>query len=57
MAYLTNEGLCEVSTDGKRYIEKTWELFLSSMNLNDTGFDELNDVFNAVEGIYQDDED
>jgi hypothetical protein len=57
LAYLTNEGLCEVSTHGESYIEKTWELFLASMNLNDTGFDELNDVFNAVEGIYKDDED
>ena len=57
LAYLTSEGLCELSTDGERYIEETWELFLASMNLNDTGFDELDDVFNAVEGIYKNDED
>jgi phosphoketolase len=57
LAYLTSEGLCELSTDGERYIEETWELFLASMNLNDTGFDELNDVFNATEGIYKNDED
>jgi hypothetical protein len=57
LAYLTSEGLCELSTDGERYIEETWELFLASMNLNDTGFDELDDVFNAVDGIYKNDED
>lgn len=57
LAYLTSEGLCELSTDGERYIEETWELFLASMSLNDTGFDELDDVFNAVEGIYKNDED
>lgn len=57
LAYLTNEGLCELSTDGERYVEETWELFLASMNLNDTGFDELDDVFNATKGIYKSDED
>ena len=57
LAYLTSEGLCQLSTDGERYIEETWELVLASMNLNDTGFDELDDVFNAVEGIYKNDED
>ena len=57
LAYLTSEGLCELSTVGERYIEETWKSFLDSMNLNDTGFDELDDVFNAENGIYKDDED
>lgn len=57
LAYLASEGLCEVSDDGERYILETWELFLAALSLNDTGFSDIDDVFNAVEGIYKEDED
>lgn len=44
LAYLTSEKLAEPSTDGQRYIEETWLLFIESLGIEDTGFDSLNDV-------------
>ena len=45
LAYLASENLCEVSDDGARYITETWTLFLASMNLEDTGWDSLDQMF------------
>jgi hypothetical protein len=45
LAYLTAEGLCDISDDGKKYVAETWELFLASFGLQDTGFDSLDDIF------------
>jgi len=45
LAYLTAEGLCEISDDGKKYVAETWELFLASFGVQDTGFDNLDDIF------------
>jgi hypothetical protein len=47
LAYLSNEGLCELSTDGERYIEETWLLFVKSLGLEDTGFEDINEMFQA----------
>jgi hypothetical protein len=41
LAYLAAEGLCEVSEDGAKYIAETWDIFLSSLGLEDEGFDDL----------------
>jgi hypothetical protein len=49
LAYFVSENLCEVSDDGVRYINETYDLFLASLELNDTGFDNLEDVFTAAE--------
>jgi len=48
LAYLNSEGLAMPSSDGMRYIEETFELFLSSLNVNDTGFNDLNEVMTAA---------
>ena len=48
LAYLTSEGLCELSTDGERYIEETWILFVKSLGLDDTGFDDLDEMFQSA---------
>jgi hypothetical protein len=48
LAYLASEGLCEPSDDGKRYILETWELFLTSLNLEDTGFVNLDQMLEIV---------
>jgi hypothetical protein len=45
LAYFVNEGLCQVSDDGARYITETWTLFLASMDLSDTGWDSLEEMF------------
>ena len=44
LAYLTKENLAVPSDDGARYIMETWELFLISLDLEDTGFTDLNSV-------------
>lgn len=48
LAYLTSEGLANPSDDGMRYIQETWELFLSGLGVADTGFETLEDVFEAT---------
>ena len=47
LAYLSNEGLCELSTDGERYIEETWTLFVKSLGIEDTGFEDIDEMFQA----------
>ena len=47
LAYLSFEGLCELSTDGERYIEETWILFVESLGIEDTGFEDLDEMFQA----------
>jgi hypothetical protein len=49
LAYFVSEGLCEVSDDGARYITETWALFLAGLNLEDTGFSDLDEVFESAE--------
>ena len=44
LAYLAREGLCEVSDDGKKYIAETWDMFLSTLEVEDTGFSDLDEV-------------
>jgi hypothetical protein len=48
LAYFVSEELVEVSDDGARYINETWELFIASLEINDTGFTNLEDVFIAA---------
>lgn len=47
LAYLSSEGLCELSTDGERYIEETWLLFVKSLGIEDTGFEDIEEMFQA----------
>lgn len=47
LAYFSREGLCEVSDDGERYISETWDLFIKSLGLEDTGFNDLSEVLQA----------
>ena len=47
LAYFVSEELCQVSDDGARYITETWQLFLASMDLQDTGWDSLDQMFAA----------
>jgi len=45
LAYLVGEGLCNPSDIGVNYINETWTIFLASIELEDTGFETLQDVF------------
>lgn len=49
LAYFVSEDLVEVSDDGARYINETWDLFIASLEIKDTGFNNLEDVFAAAE--------
>jgi|688.fasta_scaffold00124_150 hypothetical protein len=49
LAYFVAENLCEVSDDGARYITETWSLFLAGLNLEDTGWSDLDEVFESAE--------
>ena len=48
LAYFVSEGLCEVSDHGVRYINETYSLFLASLELEDTGFSNFEEVFLAA---------
>ena len=47
LAYLAQENLCDVSNDGEKYVVETWQLFLASLNLQDEGFESLDEVLSA----------
>jgi hypothetical protein len=48
LAYLERENLCNVTADGEKYIAETWELFLVSLDIEDEGFENLDEVLAAV---------
>lgn len=47
LAYLDRENLCNVTGDGEKYVVETWQLFLASLNLEDEGFESLEEVLSA----------
>jgi hypothetical protein len=47
LAYFASENLCQVSDDGGRYITETWILFLASLDLEDIGWDSLEQMLSA----------
>ena len=49
LAYLASEGLCDISDDGKKYIAETWDIFLSMLGVEDTGFEDLDEVLAKAE--------
>ena len=49
LAYLANEGLCEITDDGERYINETWELFLVALKIEDEGFGSLPHVLEKAD--------
>jgi hypothetical protein len=50
LAYLASEGLAQPSEDGNKYILETWAIFLAGLNIEDTGFSSLDEVFKSAEG-------
>lgn len=48
LAYLTSENLCEPTDDGRRYIMETWDLFLAALDIKDTGYTSLEELFLAA---------
>jgi hypothetical protein len=44
LAFLVNEELVTPSEMAKKMIEETFELFIATMEIEDTGFDSLDDL-------------
>lgn len=49
LAYFAAEGLCQVTDDGIGYISETWNLLMAALELEDTGFENLEQLFNKKE--------
>lgn len=49
LAYLASEDLCEPSDDGRRYIIETFDMFIASLNIEDNGFQTLEEIFTFVQ--------
>lgn len=56
LAYHTTEGLCMPSEDGCRYINETWDMLMESLELSDIGFEDLEELFQAVVNKKEQDE-
>lgn len=48
LAYFSNEGLAEPSEDGKKYILETYDLFLTSLDVEDGQYQTLDEIFDIV---------
>ena len=49
LAFLAVEGLAEITDQGSEYIEETWLLFISSLDIEDTGFEDLDSLLGSAE--------
>jgi hypothetical protein len=49
LAYFANEGLATLSEDAMRYVAETFELFVGSLGIEDTGFTTLDEMLNHLE--------
>jgi hypothetical protein len=44
LAYLANEGLCDLNEEGTKYVSETWTLLLKLCEVEDMGFESLEDI-------------
>lgn len=47
LALLVGEGLAEITEEGTQYIEETWRLLLAMFEIQDTGFENLEQLLNS----------
>jgi hypothetical protein len=48
MAYLVDSDLVKMTNKGEIFVEETFELFLQSLKIEDTGFTDLEEVLEAA---------
>ena len=48
LAFAIHEGIVEDTLMSAAYIQETWDLFITSLEATDTGFENLNDVIASV---------
>ena len=51
LAYLSKEGLCEVSDDGRKYIAESWDTLLIFLGVEDIGFVTLEQLLSFSKGL------
>lgn len=51
LAYLSKEGLCEVSDDGRKYIAESWDTLLIFLGVEDIGFVTLEHLLSFSKGL------
>ena len=49
LAYFANEGLVTLNEDAMRYVAETFELFIGSLGIEDTGFTTLDEMLNYLD--------
>jgi hypothetical protein len=49
LAYLASENLCDISEEGIQYIEETWNILMGSLNIEDMGFEDIEQMMDFVE--------
>jgi hypothetical protein len=49
LAYASSEKLANLTDNGITWVEETWDLFIGSLSTEDTGFENITEVFESVE--------
>lgn len=49
LAYLIQNNMCVATDEGIRFVEETFDLLIESAEVEDTGFENLNEVFELAE--------
>ena len=48
LAHLASEGLCELNEEGKKYVIETWNALLELCEVEDSGFESLEDLLKVT---------
>lgn len=48
LAYVLNNGIIRTTAQADKFVNETFDLLLSSLEVTDTGFDDLDSVFMAA---------
>lgn len=48
LAYFQSEGLAEASEDGQKYILETYELFIKSLDIEDSNYTSLSEILDIA---------
>ena len=49
LSFCYAEGIINLTPTVEQYINETWDLLLEALNFEDAGFDDLQDLFEAIE--------
>ena len=51
LAFCYAEGIVTLNPTVEKYINETWDLFLEELSIEDAGFDDLEDLEDALDAI------